>query len=234
MAFIGSVGKFLGGVAKTVAPIVAPVASFATDLLLKKTGASGLTSLAGFLPGAGGPPSISPGPGIFDSLQTSFGGPYGFPTAPPPMLPQPGPAIPTTAAVPAITGAVFNLILRLAQRLGITIKTPGSVVRIGRRIVARLLRFARANPGLTIVQLLLNLGFTALEVNELITWYSTHGKRHRRIKVTNVKALNRSVRRLEGFHRLARRVEGALARRGVSRSVTRRRCPRCRKSPCCC
>lgn len=238
MAFIGSVGKFLGNVVKTVAPVVAPVASFATDLALKKvTGISALPSISSFLPGAGGPPSIFPGTGIFDSFQTSLGGPYGLPQQQAPMQAPPSPAVLTAGGQQVmITQGAFNAIVKLAQRLGIPLRSAQAVVRIGRNIIAKLLRFARANPGLTILNLLTSLGLTAIEATDLITWFSTHGKRRRRIRVTNVKALNRSVRRLEGFRRLAHRVEGALARRGVARSIRRssRRCPRCRKNPCSC
>lgn len=234
MAFLGSIGKFLGGAVKSVAPIIAPIASFGTDLLLKKvTGGTGLTALGGFLPGAGGPPAISPGAGIFSGFQTSFGGPVARPPATFPMQ-QPPPVVMTGGAV-ALTKPVFDIIVKLAARLGIAIRTPAAVTRIGRSIIAKLLRFARANPGLTIINLLTNLGLTLFEANEIITWWTTHGKRRRRIKVTNVKALNRSVRRLEGFRRLSQRVEMALSRRGGVRSSSRtRRCPKCRRSPCCC
>jgi len=233
MAFLGSIGKFIGGATKTLAPILAPVVSLGTDVLINKvTGGSGLSGLGSFLPGAGSGPSAYPSLPMFGGLQTSLGGPYQLPQQYPQQPQQP---VVQTAGVPALTRDVFDIILKLATRLGIVIKTPASVVRIGRNIIAKLLRFARANPGLTIINLLANLGLAANEVSTLLTWYTTHGKRHRRIKVTNVKALNRSVRRLEGFRRLSHRVEMALARRGVSRSPSRaRRCPRCKKSPCCC
>jgi hypothetical protein len=134
-----------------------------------------------------------------------------------------------------VPGDVFNALLKVADRLGIRIANPNSVVSVGRNLLAKLIRFSRATPGLTIVSMLLNLGLTALEANQLVTWYSTAGKRRKRIRVTNVKALNRSVRRLEGFTRLARRVEASLARRSVGRSLSRkRRCFKCRKSPCSC
>jgi len=224
MAFLGSIGKFLGNVAKPlIRAVPAALTGFATG---GKAGA--LTGALGSLQaGAGSAPSI------FSGVQTSFS----QPVTRLPSFPADGgmQTTPTMAAVPALTKPVFEIILKLAARLGIAIKSPRSVVRIGRNIIAKLLRFARANPGLTIISLLTNLGLTLFEANEIITWWTTHGKRHRRIRVTNVKALNRSVRRLEGFRRLSHRVETALARRGVSaRPSSRRRCPRCRKSPCCC
>jgi len=233
MAFLGSIGKFIGTAAKVAAPLV----SLGTSVALSKIAPGGggflgsVGKLTSFLPGAGGGPSLS-GSNIFSGIQTAFAQPAArFPSGNgTPMQP-----IPTMAAVPALTKPVFDIILKLASQLGIVIKSPNAVVRVGRNIVARLLRFARANPGLTIINLLTNIGLTIFEANELITWFTTHGKRHRRIRVTNVKALNRSVRRLEGFRRLSHRVENALARRGVARSISRaRRCPRCRKSPCCC
>ena len=141
----------------------------------------------------------------------------------------------STGTAIALTKDVYTSLLKIAGKLGVTIKNPNSVVRIGRNLLAKLLRFTRATPGLTILSMLLNLGLTAMEANTVISWYSTAGKKHKRIRVTNVKALNRSVRRLEGFRRLASRVEKALAHRGISRSsrVTRR-CRKCRKSPCGC
>ena len=134
-----------------------------------------------------------------------------------------------------ITKDVYGALLKIADRLGVVIRNPNAVVRIGRNLVSKLIRFSRATPGLTIVSMLLNLGLTALEANTVVSWYSTAGRRHKRIRVTNVKALNRSVRRLEGFRRLASRVEKALAHRGMSRArVSKRRCGTCRKSPCNC
>lgn len=143
----------------------------------------------------------------------------------------------SVGGVPAVqmSGDIFNGLAKLAERLGVVIHNPNAVVRTGRNLLSKLLRFSRATPGLTIVSMLLNLGLTAIEANQLVTWFSTSGKRHKRIRVTNVKALNRSVRRLEGFRRLAARVEKSLAHRGVSRSRSvARRCRKCRKSPCGC
>lgn len=231
MAFFGSIGKFVGGVAKPLLRAVpAALTGFASG---GKAGA--LAGAFGSLQAGQGQPMQFGQPGIFSGIQTSFAGGYGLPrTISAPAMPQ---AFPVAAAgVPAvITKDIFDTLLKLAQRLGIVIRSPNAVVRTGRSILAKLLRFARANPGLTIVQLLVNLGLTVFEANNIISWYTTHGKRHRRIKVTNVKALNRSVRRLEGFRRLSHRVEAALTRRGVTKGyISRRRCPKCRKSPCCC
>lgn len=231
MAFLGSIGKFVSGAVKTLAPVLAPVAAIGTTLASKTPLGALATSVIGSF---SQPATLAPGPGIFDSFQTALGGPFGFPQTPQPMMPQPR-AIPTAAAVPALTQGVFNIIVKMAGALGIPIRSAGAVVRIGRSIVARLLRFARAHPGLTILNLLVNIGLTLQEANELITWYTVHGKRRRRIRVTNVKALNRSVRRLEGFRRLSTRVNLALAGRAVPRGRARaRRCPVCRKSPCSC
>lgn len=135
----------------------------------------------------------------------------------------------------ALTQDVYNALLKVADRLGIRIMNPNAVVRVGRNILAKLIRFSRATPGLTIVSMLVNLGLSAIEANNLVTWYTTAGKRRRRIRVTNVKALNRSVRRLEGFTRLARRVEASLGRRAGVRSIRRTsRCKKCRRNPCGC
>lgn len=143
----------------------------------------------------------------------------------------------STGGVPAVgvTQDIFNGLMKLADRLGIRIANPNAVIRVGRNLLAKLIRFSRVTPGLTIVSMLLNLGLTAIEANNLVTWYTTQGKRRRRIKVTNVKALNRSVRRLEGFTRLARRVEASIGRRAGVRSARRSvRCRKCRKNPCGC
>lgn len=129
-------------------------------------------------------------------------------------------------------GELFNILMKVADKLGIRIVNPNAVLRVGRNIIAKMLRFARATPGLTIVSMLANLGLSAYEANKVVSWYSTAGKKRRRIRVTNVKALNRSVRRLEGFMRLSRRVEASLGRKVASRS--RRKCMKCRKSPCGC
>lgn len=234
MAFLGSIGKFVGGVVGQVAK-AAPTAlvGFATGG--PPGAAKGL--LTGLLTQQQGGFQTSGNPlfGGVQNLLGSFTQPSAnFPQPIGPQVPMQGGAIPTGGAV-MLTESLFNIILKLAQSLGHTFKSANSVHRWGRMIIARLLRFARANPGLTVFNLLANLGLGAVEINELLTWWATSGKKRRRIKVTNVKALNRSVRRLEGFRRLSHRVEAALSRRGSTRAVaTRRRCPRCRKSPCCC
>jgi len=231
MGLFKSIKKFGKSVAKTVVR-AAPSAGvgFATG-----GPAGALLGASSFLQQrAAGKSTLAPGTGIFGGLQTSFGGPFGFPTAPGPMLGEDQPVVMTGGEL-TLTQTTFDIIVKLAGRLGIPIKRPSSVVRIGRSIIAKLLRFARANPGLTIINLLLNLGLSAFEANEIISWWATKGKRRRRIRVTNVKALNRSVRRLEGFRKLSHRVEMALVGRGGARRRTvGRRCPRCRKSPCCC
>jgi len=233
MAFLGSVGKFLSGAAKPLLQAVVPAAAgFVTG---GPKGAA-LGVVGSFLPGAGSGPPEYGGVQQLPSIFSTLGGAYPAPQSYPQQYPTSPVAQPvSTGQAVALTQDIFNIIVKLAGRLGIVIRTPGAVVRIGRNTIAKLLRFARANPGLTIINLLLNLGLAGDEATRLIAWYSTYGKRHRRIKVTNVKALNRSVRRLEGFRRLSHRVEAALTRRGVSRSSTRvRRCSRCRKNPCCC
>ena len=130
---------------------------------------------------------------------------------------------------------VYDALLRLADKLGVVIRNPNAVVPTGKNLLAKLLRFSRATPGLTILTMLVQLGIGAFEANQLIAWYSTSGKRRKRIRVTNVKALKRSVRRLEGFRKMANRVEMALAGRGSTSSRRRvTRCRSCRKSPCAC
>lgn len=233
MAFLGSIGKFVGGL---VAPVVKAIPATISGFASGGKGGAVLGALGSLQAGSGAGPAQFGGVQQLPSIFSTLGGPYQLPQVPFPMT-STSSQLPMVqvADVPALTQSVFNIIVKLADRLGIPIRRPSSVVRIGRNIIAKLLRFARANPGLTIINLLANLGLAANEVTELITWYTTKGKKHRRIKVTNVKALNRSVRRLEGFRRLSHRVEMALARRGAARSITRsRRCPRCRKSPCSC
>lgn len=228
MGFLKKFGKSL---TKTIGrAIPGTVAGFLTG---GPAGAA-LGASTSLLAGAQRKTTLAPGPGVFGGLQTNFGGSFGLPQqiSQPARLDSP---VVLTSGEMTLTEPVFNIIVKLAAALGIPIKKASAVVRIGRSIIAKLLRFARANPGLTILNLLANLGLTAFEANELISWWATKGKRHRRIRVTNVKALNRSVRRLEGFRKLSHRVELALAGRGRARpGLSRRRCPKCRKSPCCC
>lgn len=170
----------------------------------------------------------------FGGLQTSFM--PGYQTPGTMRVSNDNLPVPVSRGVSSsMTGAVYNALLQLAGKLGVSIKNPNSVVPIGRNLLAKLIRFSRATPGLTILTMLMQLGIGAFESNQLIAWYSTAGKRRKRIRVTNVKALKRSVRRLEGFRKMANRVELALAGRGSS-STRRRvgRCRTCRKSPCSC
>lgn len=139
-----------------------------------------------------------------------------------------------SSAVSKIPRAVFDAIVILAGRLGIPLRNVGRIVPVARMILSKLIRFVRLTPGMTLLSMLLSLGLNVDLANQLIVWHATSGKRRRRIRVTNVKALNRSVRRLEGFHRLSQRVEMALASRTTTRTIRRRRCPKCRKSPCTC
>ena len=97
---------------------------------------------------------------------------------------------------------------------------------------------ARAVQGL--LSLLRKYGPTALAgfvgsavLNELMQ-YSVLKKR-RRMNVANSRALRRSLRRLNGFEKLAHRVSAQLSRQ-ASRGRSRRssRCPACRHSPCTC
>lgn len=72
-----------------------------------------------------------------------------------------------------------------------------------------------------------------LTSEQLLQIHAARPKR-RRMRVTNVRALRRSMRRLKGFSRLARRVEGQLKLgRGRSRSRSGA-CRVCRSNPCSC
>lgn len=136
-------------------------------------------------------------------------------------------------SIATVTGDIYNALMTMLQRLGVTIRNPNSVIPLGKRALARIIAAARRIPGMTPIGMLVSLGLTEIAANQVVSWYTTSGKRRRRMRVTNVKALNRSARRLEGFLRLSRRVEGALALRS-SRRVGGRRCRKCRKSPCGC
>lgn len=159
-----------------------------------------------------------------------------FPAAGGGGMPLPVPVAQRGAVVTRqpIDQELFNAALKILDRVGIRVMNPNAVIGQLRRVLAGMLRFARRTPGLTIVSLLANLGLSAVEANRVVVWYSTSGKKTRRVRVTNVKALNRSVRRLEGFMRLARRVEGSLAMRARKSVGRAKRCYKCRKSPCCC
>ncbi|MGH7949915.1 MAG: hypothetical protein ACREQF_11860 [Candidatus Binataceae bacterium] len=231
MALFGSIRKFIGG---TVSKIAKPVLKAAPAALAGFATGGKAGALAGFAGSLTAQPTALPTPSIgqFPSVQTLLGQ-YGLTSSP--VYQQQQPVVLTGGSVAlTLTKEVFDIIIKLAQRLNIPIRMANAVIRIGRSIMAKLIRFVRATPGLSLVGMLVSLGLTAIEADQLISWYATAGKKRRRIRVTNVKALNRSVRRLEGFHRLSNRVELALAARGGVRRAKARRCIKCRKSPCCC
>lgn len=162
---------------------------------------------------------------------------YGMPARAPGSLTVSNYEAQTVSNSLTVPSDIADTIYRMVAALGIPLKPTTNLVRLGRKILSKLMNFARRNPGMTILALLANLGIVAEEANRLIAWWTTSGRKRRRMRVANVRALNRSVRRLEGFARLASRVQGALAQRATRRGYGRtssRRCFKCRKNPCGC
>lgn len=80
------------------------------------------------------------------------------------------------------------------------------------------------------------VGFLASWVEDQIAQravFEAYGHKGRRMNPANTRALRRSLRRLQSFDRLACRVQAQLYA-GPARSRARRRCQKCRKSPCRC
>lgn len=169
-------------------------------------------------------------------IMTGFGQ-YGTPQRAPGSLTVSNYDVVPVGNAMTVPSDITDTIYRMIGALGIPLKPTTNIVRLGRKLLAKLMNFARRNPGMTILALLANLGIVAEEANRLIAWWTTSGRKRRRMRVANVKALNRSVRRLEGFARLATRVQGALAQRATRRGygrTTSRRCFKCHKNPCGC
>lgn len=142
---------------------------------------------------------------------------------------------PAMATVPAISGAIGAVL-------------PAGAGAMMRRYILQFFRskFGRSIPwgqiltfgkrwGLTA---LVGLGLTAEMANYII---GQTMKKHRRMNPANVKALRKSVRRLQSFDTLACRVNAQLStlagrggRRPGRRAGVGRRCFKCRKSPCSC
>lgn len=145
-----------------------------------------------------------------------------------------GVAQPMPVGLPAqrggsITQSAFNAGSRLLARLGIQPRSVSGFTSALRRVLSSISSLARRTPSGTIISLLVGLGLTALEATELAVWHS-HKKR-RRMNPANSKALRRSVRRIQSFHKLCRTAD-VLKARGRSRSSSR--CGTCRKNPCRC
>lgn len=225
------IGKFVGAVAKTAG----------TSALAYYTGGKSLAYTG--LPGAslarlarGGAPSPTPGGTMAMFAQPSATFPGAFPSAEPQAIPVAG----EVTVAGQISREIFDLAVKVLDRLRLIPKNPNRVVAVIRRVLAAMIRFARRTPGLSLINMLVSLGVTALEAERLIAWYTSPAlKKRRRMRVTNVKALRRSIRRLEGFHRISTKVEMALARRPAVRRIRaggRRRivCRVCHRDPCTC
>ena len=192
------IGKFIGriasGAVKSAPSIIAGYAAGGPA-------GAGLAALGGVSFGGGSQTAPTGQPVSYGGVQSQIGGGYGYPQT---MGGSGGGAMPVSRSgvTLSLTKDVFDIVVKLADKLGIPMRMMNRVIPIGRAIIAKLLRFVRATPGLTILAMLGQLGLTAYEANTLISWYATAGRKRRRIRVTNVKALNRSVRRMEGFLRL--------------------------------
>jgi hypothetical protein len=232
------IGKFFGRLASGVVKAAPALISSYAGGGLGGFASSGLKILGSNLSQQRAAPAATP---QMYNVAANYGGAYGqFPTQAPGSMTVSNDAVMVKGTeLSKMPRDVFDAVVALANRLGIPIRSQQRILQVAKLIMSKLLRFARNTPGLTILQLLVSLGLTAELANHLVSWYATSGKRRRRIRVTNVKALNRSVRRLEGFRRLSVRVNNALAMRssGSRASSYRgraRRCVRCKKNPCCC
>lgn len=115
-----------------------------------------------------------------------------------------------------------QILFQIAQHLGLN-RMPS--LRTVMKWIGRMSKFL--SPALVATA----LGIEIAQLANLIT--ASSKKKRRRMNVANIKALRRGVRRLEGFDRMACKVQAALGARASRRSA-RRRCHRCKKSPCTC
>jgi hypothetical protein len=178
----------------------------------------GTTLLGGFLGGGGGTAAFQPSSLAFPVPS--------FPVSPPVMMPEPAP-IPTAApAVRALTtiprwGQSYPRIWQFIQRA----RASGRAVTL-QSLLSLLRRFGpTALTGILGAEL----------VADLVTLSATRAGRRRRMNPANVRALRRSVRRLQSFDRLASRVSSQLGRVASHRRARRAgRCRACRSNPCRC
>lgn len=222
------IGKFLGAATKTAA--TSALAYYTGGKSLAYTGMPGQSLLSFAQGGRGGG-----GPSAMTSMfqQPIAGFPSGYPSGGPMAIPVAG----EVTVAGQISREIFEIAVKVLDRLHLIPKNPNRVVAVIRRVLAAMIRFARRMPGLNLINMLVSLGLAAVEAERLIAWYTSPAlKKRRRMRVTNVKALRRSIRRLEGFHRVSTRVELALARRPTVRRIRAkiRRCPRCHQDPCRC
>lgn len=130
----------------------------------------------------------------------------------------------------ALTQEVVNVGSLLLGKLGIRIRSIAGFAPALKRALAGIASIARRTPGLSMVSVLMGLGFAAQSANLLVAWYHQK-KRHRRMNPANSKALRRAARRIKSFHRLCMHTDVIKTSR---RSSGRSRCGSCRKSPCSC
>lgn len=143
-----------------------------------------------------------------------------------------------SAAVPAIrssgrglTQEVFNAGTKVLQRLGISYPaTTSGFSSVLKRALGSIASLARRTPAGTLVALLTGLGLAAQEAYLLTAWQAQR-KRHRRMNPANAKALRRSVRRIQSFHKLCRTAD-VLKSRGRTSSTSR--CGTCKQKKCRC
>lgn len=113
---------------------------------------------------------------------------------------------------------VANAGLKLLNRLGV-IATPTASGFTGalKRTISGIASLARRTPTGTIVSVLAGIGLSALEANLLTAW-SSQRRHRRRMNPANIHALRKSVRRVESFHKLVRKID-------IIRSPSVRRVP---------
>jgi hypothetical protein len=132
------------------------------------------------------------------------------------------PMVPGNAAT-AAGRAVAMILFTIAQKLGLKrVPSLGTVMSMIRKMAKMLSPAAVAAA----------LGIGIADLSTLLT--ANARKKRRRVNPANVKALRRSVRRLQSFDHLANKVRHQLATVGGRSHRRASRCGTCRRSPCRC
>jgi len=156
-------------------------------------------------------------PGAFGQLGTAAGLLSQFiPTQAPMTVASRGAIVPVVGR--GLPVDVANAGLKLLNRLGV-IATPTASGFTGalKRTISGIASLARRTPTGTIVSVLAGIGLSALEANLLTAW-SSQRRHRRRMNPANIHALRKSVRRVESFHKLVRKID-------IIRSPSVRRVP---------
>lgn len=162
-----------------------------------------------FLGGASAVLSRSSSPYIsgFGEMAGAFAPSYSMPSYGAPSVSQPIQATPVAMNLPvkrgpSLTKEIFDIGNKVLQKIGLPVAAePGRWSAVMKRAIGALGSLARRTPSGTLISLLSGLGLTAYEATVLTGWYAQKKKR-RRMNPANSKALKRSIRRVQSFHRL--------------------------------